>query len=89
MKRLTSASGFDIESVWSPDGKRIAFAKSSQWADGLLHIIDAQSGMPIALPGRAIVRGSTIYYKMEFHPGGRRILSVFQSAGKKIGLGPV
>lgn len=87
MKRLTSASGFDMEPVWSPDGKRIAFARSPQWAGGLLHVIDAESGVPIKLPGRAIIRGSTIYYKMEFHPDGKRILSVFQVDGKEIGLG--
>jgi Tol biopolymer transport system component len=87
MKRLTSAPGFDIEPVWSPDGKHIAFARSPQWAGGLLHVVDAESGVPIKLPGRAIVRGSTIYYKMEFHPDGKRILSVFQVDGKEIGLG--
>jgi len=31
MKRLTSAPGFDLEPVWSPDGKYIAFARSPQW----------------------------------------------------------
>lgn len=87
MKRLTSAPGFDMEPVWSPDGKFIAFARSPQWAGGLLNIIDAESGVPIKLPGRAIVRGSIIYYKMEFHPDGKRILSVFQVDGKEIGLG--
>lgn len=87
MKRLTSAPGFDIEPVWSPDGKHIAFARSPQWAGGLLHIIDAESGMPIKLPARAIIRGSTVYYKMDFHPDGKRILSVFQVDGKEIGLG--
>lgn len=87
MARLTSAPGFDIEPVWSPDGKRIAFARSPQFAGGLLYVIDAESGVPIKLPGRAIVRGSTIYYKMEFHRDGQRILSVFQVDGKEIGLG--
>jgi Tol biopolymer transport system component len=87
MTRLTSAPGFDIEPVWSPDGKRIAFARSPQWAGGLLHVINAETGVPIKLPGRAIVRGSIIYYKMEFHPDGQRILSVFQVDGKEIGLG--
>ena len=29
-KRLTSAPGFDLEPVWSPDGKYIAFARSPQ-----------------------------------------------------------
>jgi len=87
MTRLTSAPGFDIEPVWSPDGIYIAFARSPQWAGGLLHVIDTATGTPIKLPGRAIVRGSTIYYKMEFHPDGKRILSVFQVDGKEIGLG--
>lgn len=35
----------------------------------------------------AIAGSSTIYHKMEFHPGGRRILDVFQCDGKKIGSG--
>ena len=86
MTRLTSAPGFDIEPVWSPDGKRIAFARSPQWSGGLVVVIDAVSGKPISLPNRAIVRGSTVYYKMEFHPDGKRLLGVFQVDGKDTGL---
>jgi dipeptidyl aminopeptidase/acylaminoacyl peptidase len=86
MTRLTSKPGFDIEPVWSPDGKRIAFARSPQWAGGLVVLIDAESGKEIPLPGRVIVRGSTVFYKMEFHPDGKRLLSVFQVDGKDTGL---
>lgn len=87
LTRLTSASGFDIEPVWSPDGKHIAFARSPQWAGGLLVVIDAESGEQIPLPKRVIVRGSTVYYKLEFHPDGKRILGVFQVDGTDVGLG--
>lgn len=86
MTRLTSAPGFDIEPVWSPDGKRIAFARSPQWAGGLVVLIDAETGQRIPLPNRAIVRGSTVFYKMDFHPDGKRLLSVFQVDGKDTGL---
>ena len=86
MTRLTSKPGFDIEPVWSPDGKRIAFARSPQWAGGLVVLIDAESGEEIPLPGRVINRGSTVFYKMEFHPDGKRLLGVFQVDGKDTGL---
>jgi dipeptidyl aminopeptidase/acylaminoacyl peptidase len=83
MARLTSAPGFDIQPTWSPDGKRIAFARSPQWAGGLVVLIDAESGKPIPLPGRVIVRGSG---KLEFHPDGSRLLGEFQVDGKDTGL---
>ena len=86
MTRLTSKPGFDIEPVWSPDGKQIAFARSPQWAGGLVVLIDAESGKEIPLPGRVINRGSTVFYKMEFHPDGKRLLGVFQVDSKDTGL---
>ena len=86
MTRLTSKPGFDIEPVWSPDGKRIAFARSPQWAGGLVVLIDVESGKEIPLPARVIVRGSTVFYKMEFHPDGQRLLGVLQVDGKDTGL---
>jgi len=46
-------------------------------------LIDAESGKPIPLPGRVIVRGSG---KLEFHPDGSRLLGEFQVDGKDTGL---
>ena len=86
MTRLTDGPGFDIEPVWSPDGKRIAFVNSTNTLGGNLRLINANDGRPVPLPKNVQVRGTILYYKLEFHPGGGKVLGVFQEGGKDWGL---
>src|SRR6516165_5293503 len=85
MTRLTEGPGFDIEPAWSPDGKRLAYVHSPNTLGGELRLIDV-GGKPIPLPKPVHVRGTILYYKLEFHPDGKKILSVFRAGGKDHGL---
>ena len=69
MTRLTKASGFDTEPVWSPDEKTIAYFEATK---GELNLIDAQSGGPLKLPQKIVGGG-----KLFFHPKGKKILGNF------------
>lgn len=84
--RLTEGPGFDMEPVFSPDSKRIAFSRSPGWSGGELHVIDAESGQEIDLPKRVSNRGTVAFYKMEFDPQANRLLGVWRSAGTDHGL---
>ncbi len=86
MTRLTSGAGFDIEPCWSKDGKRIAYINSSNGSSGPIQLIEAADGSPVKLPNPADVRGTVVYYKLEFHPDGRRVLGVLRSDGMDRGL---
>ncbi len=84
--RLTNDPGFDVEPVWSPDGKRIAFLRTPNWGGGELQLIDAQTGKNIALPRPIRVAGTIVFYKLDFHPDGQRVLGVFAADGRNYGL---
>ncbi len=86
MTRLTDGEGFDHEPAWSPDGKRIAFVRGPNQPAGDLRLIQATDGQTVALPKPVQVRGSYNFQRIEFHPDGDRILSVFRSQGKDYGL---
>ncbi|MBM83670.1 MAG: hypothetical protein CMJ78_24185 [Planctomycetaceae bacterium] len=85
-KRLTSGEGFDLEPAWSPDGSKIAFMRTPNYGTGLLTIVDAKSGKAIKLPNTVVVRGTVVYYKLDFHPDGKRILGVLNVDQKNVGL---
>jgi hypothetical protein len=85
MTRLTDGPGFDIEPAWAPDAKRIAYVHSPNTLGGELRLIDV-AGKPISLPKQVQVRGTILYYKLAFHPDGKKILGVFQAEGKDHGL---
>ncbi len=84
--RLTSVPGFDVEPAWSPDGQRIAFLRTANWGGGELQLIDASNGEPVPLPRRIQVTGTVVFYKLEFHPDGQRVLGVFAADGQNYGL---
>lgn len=86
MTRLTDGPGLDIEPAWSPDSKQIAFVRSPNMNGGDLHLIDAASGKPIPLPKPVQVRGAYNFYKVYFHPDGKRLLGTFVADGKSHGL---
>ena len=65
MTRLTDGPGFDVSPAWSPDGKRIAFINSGDFAAGPLRLIRADDGSTVAMPRSVIARG-----KLEFEPSG-------------------
>src|SRR5262245_35874409 len=87
MTRVTDGLGFDIEPAWSPDGKRIAFVRSTNMNGGDLYLIDASDGKQIALRKPVQVRGPYNFYKIYFHPDGQRLLGAFVADGKNLGLG--
>ncbi len=82
MTRLTEGPEFDVEPAWSPDGKRIAFVRSSNMGEGDLHLIDAEQGTELPLPAPVRVAGTILFNKLHFHPDGTRILGHFRIAGK-------
>lgn len=86
MTRLSDGEGFDWEPCWSPDGKRIALVRSPYELGGDLQLIDAVDGKEVVLPRRVQVRGTFAYYKLEFHPDGKRVLGVFRVEGKDYGF---
>src|SRR5262245_51459265 len=87
MTRLTDGLAFDIEPAWSPDSKRIALVRSPTMNGGDLHLIDAADGKPIKLPKAVQVRGPYNFYKVYFHPDGKRLLGAFVVDGESFGLG--
>jgi TolB protein len=86
MTRLTEGSGFDIDPVWSPDEKRIAYLNSRNMAGGQLKLINAQTGAEVILPKPVSVVGTIAYQKIYFHPDGQRILGMLRAAGENKGL---
>jgi hypothetical protein len=80
MSRLTAGDGLDIEPAWSPDGKRLAYINSRNFASGPLRVVNADDGSPAAVPGTVQASG-----KLAFHPDGRRLLGSLQSLDLKGG----
>jgi hypothetical protein len=81
MTRLTAGTGFDVAPAWSPDGKRIAFINSDNFASGPLRLIRGEDGAEVPL-SRAIVARD----KLEFDPSGKRLLGIFREPGKDFAL---
>lgn len=86
MTRLTRESGFDIEPVWSPGGRRIAYVNSASFGPGSLRVIQSDSGQSVPLPRPMEVGGTNVYQKLEFLSD-TRILGVFRVTGQPLGLG--
>ncbi|MDF1862332.1 MAG: CehA/McbA family metallohydrolase [Verrucomicrobiales bacterium] len=72
LKSLPGTGSWDIEPAWSPDGKKIAFLRTANFASGQLRLIDAATGELIPLPKP--IRGDG---KLYFSPDGQRILGLF------------
>ncbi len=85
MTRLTHGAGFDIEPVWSPDGKRIAYVNSSRFSGGELRLITAD-GKPVPVTKRIEVLGTILYQRLEWLPDDR-LLGVLRVEGQPLGLG--
>jgi dipeptidyl aminopeptidase/acylaminoacyl peptidase len=81
MTRLTSGRGFDVEPVWSPDGKRIAMISGPNFGSGVLAVIDAQSGQPVRLP-----RQVAALDKLHFDRTGKHVLALFQPPSERVRL---
>jgi len=77
MTRLTDGAGFDIEPAWSPDGLRIAYVNSPDFAGGPLRIIRADDGAQVPLPKEV-----TADEKLAFGPDGARVLGRFHAPGR-------
>jgi hypothetical protein len=86
LTRLTHGEGFDTEPAWSPDGRRIAFVNSPSMSGGTLKLINAVTGEEQPLPEAVSVGGTILYYKLEYHPDGQRILGMFRQDGRDYGL---
>ena len=78
MKRLTKERGLDIEPVWSPDGKKVAYISSPGFGAGNLRVVTA-GGEPVKLP-----KDLTVMDKLHFDPKGERILGLFQPPNEKV-----
>lgn len=72
MRRLTTGQGFDVQPVWSPDEKSIAYLNATTDELGL---VDAETGGPLKLPGKISAQG-----KLFFHPDGKRVLGNFRAS---------
>lgn len=77
LTRLTSAEGWDIGPAWSPDGKRIAFVRTSNLFLGQLRVIEASNGSTLRLPTEVRARGN-----VAFHPDGQRLLGMFSASSQ-------
>ncbi len=86
LTRLTSDSGHDIEPVWSPDGKQIAYINSATFGPGELRLIDSLTGKALRLPKPIDVAGLNVYQKIEFLSD-TRILGAFKIEGEPLRLG--
>jgi hypothetical protein len=78
MTRLTAGDGLDVEPAWSPDGERIAYLNTRDFASGAVRIVRAADGSALAAPDGVRAGG-----RLAFHPDGRRLLGSFQTANLK------
>jgi Tol biopolymer transport system component len=86
MTRLTDGEGFDHEPAWSPDGKHIALVRGANQLGGELRLIRATDGNDLPLPKAVQAQGPYNFQKLQFHPGGRRLLGFFRGEGQDHGL---
>ena len=80
MTRLTSGTGFDIAPAWSPDGSRIAYIASDNFASGALRLIQAENGSEIHLPRPILARQARIRPLRQAHT------RIFREPGKDFAL---
>lgn len=85
MTRLTKEAGIDIEPAWSPDGKTIAFVRSSRMFGGEVRLIRADDGSPVPLNLKLVGLDSIYYAKIAFHPDGR-LVGKLRVDGKEAGM---
>lgn len=76
MTRLTAGAGFDVAPAWSPDGKRIAYISSAEFASGRLRLMQAEDGAELTISRPLDARD-----KVEFDPSGARLLGRFREPG--------
>lgn len=77
LTRLTRGEGWDIEPVWSPDGKRIAYINAPGFNVGPVRLIAAEDGTAVKLRTDVLARG-----RVQFHPDGKRLLGIFALTGQ-------
>jgi hypothetical protein len=77
LTRLSRGEGWDVEPVWSPDGKRIAFINAPGFSIGPVRLIAAEDGSAVKLPNDVLARG-----RFEFHPAGKWLLGMFALTGQ-------
>lgn len=85
MTRVSQGLGVDIESAWSPDGKMLAFVRSTRMFGGEVRLISADDGTSIELPVRLDALDSIFYAKLDFHPDGQ-LFGRLRVDGKDAGL---
>lgn len=85
MTCLTHQDGVDIEPVWSPDGRTIAYVHSTRMFGGDVRLIRADDGAPIPLAVNIVSLDSVLYSKLAFHPDGR-LVGKLRVDGKDVGM---
>ena len=81
MNLLATGEGDDTEPAWSPDGKRIAFARGST-----VMLAHAADGKDVPLPKALAIGGTYGANKLDFSADGKQLLGAFRSDGKDHGL---
>ena len=82
MTQLTDGEGFDVEPVWSPDGKTIAYINGRGSFSGPLRLIKANGGTIIPLPKQILARD-----KLFFDREGNRLFGAFHRGSGQFTVG--
>lgn len=85
MTRLSDGGGFDIEPVWSPDARLVAYVNAPRMTGGALRLMRSEDGEAIALSVPVDVVDTVYFSKLDFHPDGR-VVGNFRVAGSDVGL---
>lgn len=83
--RLTEGEGLDVEPVWSPNGKQVAFVSSAQMRGGELRLVDVATRELVSLPSRIFLADSGTYSKVDFSPDGR-VFGNLRAVGQPVEL---